>query len=179
MMKQVLDALRAHYDWVLIDTPPILAMADTAVLCPLVEGVVLVIGGREGDEAVRVRAPSTRCTSVGGKVIGVVLNKVNLERNSYYYSQYYGEYYRSYYAEKDSKSRATAEPETRLRPPRPHGARERRAGMTMGSRRLEPPMPRALCSGRSTTMRRAIAIGLAVLMALPAGGVRSALRRLG
>jgi hypothetical protein len=36
---------------------------------------------------------------VGGKITGVVLNKVNLERNSYYYGQYYGEYYRSYYAE--------------------------------------------------------------------------------
>ena len=31
------------------------------------------------------------------------LNKVNLERNAYYYSQYYGEYYRSYYTEKPGK----------------------------------------------------------------------------
>ena len=67
---------------------------------------------------------------VGGKVIGVVLNKVNLERNSYYYSQYYGEYYRSYYAEKDSKSspprsRQALGPATAAA----RGARERRPGM--------------------------------------------------
>lgn len=97
-MKEVLNALREHYDWVLIDTPPILGMADTPVLCPLVDGVVLVIGaeisGRPGIE----RAVD-QIKSVGGKVTGVVLNKVNLERNSYYYGQYYGEYYRSYYAE--------------------------------------------------------------------------------
>jgi hypothetical protein len=35
---------------------------------------------------------------VGGKITGVVLNRVDLRRNSYYYGQYYGEYYRSYYA---------------------------------------------------------------------------------
>jgi len=45
---------------------------------------------------------------VGGKVTGVVLNKVNLERNSYYYSQNYGEYYRSYYAEGTSGRPSTA-----------------------------------------------------------------------
>jgi polysaccharide biosynthesis transport protein len=97
-MKQVLEALRTHYDWVLIDTPPILAMADTPVLCPLVDGVVLVIGA-EVSGRTHIQRAIDQVTSVGGKMVGVVLNKVNLERNSYYYSQYYGEYYRSYYAE--------------------------------------------------------------------------------
>ena len=61
---------------------------------------------------------------VGGKVLGVVLNKVNLERNSYYYSQYYGEYYRNYYAEGVSASRRADEtprkpaPRTTARPSR-------------------------------------------------------------
>jgi Mrp family chromosome partitioning ATPase len=36
---------------------------------------------------------------VGGRITGVVLNKVDLDRNSYYYSQYYGEYYRRYYGD--------------------------------------------------------------------------------
>ena len=107
MMKQILEALRAHYDWVLIDTPPLLAMADTPVLCPLVEGVVLVLAAEVATEAGGRCARSTRSQSVGGKVIGVVLNKVNLERNSYYYSQYYGEYYRSYYAEGAAQRRRT------------------------------------------------------------------------
>ena len=97
-MKQIVEALRSHYDWVLIDTPPILAMADTPVLCPLVEGVSWWSAPRSA--AGRPSSGrSTRSTGVGGKVVGVVLNKVDLERNSYYYGQYYGEYYRSYYAE--------------------------------------------------------------------------------
>jgi len=97
-MRQVVEALRAHYEWVLIDTPPILAMADTPVLCPLVDGIVLVVGAEVSSRPTIQRAID-QLQSVGGKIVGVVLNKVNLERNSYYYSQYYGEYYRSYYAE--------------------------------------------------------------------------------
>jgi capsular exopolysaccharide synthesis family protein len=98
MMKQILEALRAHYDWVLVDAPPLLAMADAPVLCSMVEGVVLVLAAEVATKPSVMRAID-QVQGVNGKVIGVVLNKVNLERNSYYYSQYYGEYYRSYYAE--------------------------------------------------------------------------------
>jgi succinoglycan biosynthesis transport protein ExoP len=104
-LRDILNALRGHYDWILIDTPPVLAMADTSVLCPLVDGLVLVVGAEQiARPAVQRAAEQIR--SVNGRIIGVILNKVNLERNSYYYSQYYGEYYRSYYAEKDELSRA-------------------------------------------------------------------------
>ena len=102
MMKQIIDALRAHYEWVLIDAPPLLAMADAPVLCPLVDGVVLVIAAESASKPAVMRAVD-QVQSVGGKIVGLVLNKVNLERNSYYYSQYYGEYYRSYYAESAAK----------------------------------------------------------------------------
>ncbi len=51
----------------------------------------------------------------------MVLNKVDLERNSYYYSQYYGEYYRSYYAEGATYRRA---------------AERRQAGTSSPSRRV-------------------------------------------
>ncbi len=113
MMKQVLEALRSHYEWLLLDTPPALAMADTAVLSALVEGVVLVLAAEQATRPSVARAID-QVHGVGGKVIGTVLNKVNLERNSYYYSQHYGEYYRSYYAEKSVRSRGTEEVARRL-----------------------------------------------------------------
>jgi exopolysaccharide transport family protein len=113
-MKQVVEALRSHYDWVLLDTPPILAMADTPILCPLVEGVILVVGAEVSGRPAVQRAID-QILAVGGKVTGVVLNKVNLERNSYYYSQYYGEYYRSYYADGAARH-ARDEAESRPRP---------------------------------------------------------------
>ncbi len=98
-MAEVVQALREHYDWVLIDTPPALAMADTPVLCPLVDGVVLVVGAEIGSRPTVQRAVD-QLLGVGAKIVGVVLNKVDLERNAYYYSQYYGEFYRSYYADR-------------------------------------------------------------------------------
>jgi hypothetical protein len=79
MMKQIIEALRAHYEWVLIDAPPLLAMADAPVLCPLVDGVVMVIAAESATKPAVIRAID-QVTSVGGKVAGLVLNKVNLER---------------------------------------------------------------------------------------------------
>ena len=100
-------------------------MADAPVLCPLVDGVVLVIAAESATRPSVMRAID-QVHGVGGKVIGVVLNKVNLERNSYYYSQHYGEYYRNYYAEGVSASRRADEP-TRKPAPRTTARPSRRA----------------------------------------------------
>jgi capsular exopolysaccharide synthesis family protein len=126
MMKQIIDALRAHYEWVLIDAPPLLAMADAPVLCPLVDGVVMVIAAEAATRPAVMRAID-QVNSVGGKVAGLVLNKVNLERNSYYYSQYYGEYYRSYYSSESKQKQGSSAPEARRPASRPPVRPARRA----------------------------------------------------
>jgi capsular exopolysaccharide synthesis family protein len=105
VMREIVRALKTRYDWVLIDTPPVLAMADTPVLCPFVDGVILVVAS-EASHRPAVQRAIDQLSSVGGSVIGAVLNKVDLKRNSYYYSQYYGEYYRSYYADAAEPKRA-------------------------------------------------------------------------
>jgi capsular exopolysaccharide synthesis family protein len=102
-MREIVAALRSCYDWVLIDTPPVLAMADTPVLCPVVDGVILVVSAEQSPRPAVLRSVD-QVQAVGGKVTGVVLNRVDLRRNSYYYGQYYGEYYRSYYAPSGSGS---------------------------------------------------------------------------
>jgi capsular exopolysaccharide synthesis family protein len=106
-MRDIIATLRKRYDWVLIDAPPILAMADTPVLCPFVDGVVLVVWAETCTRPAVERAVD-QVVRVGGKITGVVLNKVNLGRNSYYYSQHYGEYYRSYYAEQAAPESSAA-----------------------------------------------------------------------
>ena len=93
-----LHSLRKKYDWVLVDAPPILAMADTPVLCPFVDGLVLVVWS-ESSSRPALRRALDQVERVGGKLSGVVLNKVDLQRNAYYYGQHYGEYYRKYYGE--------------------------------------------------------------------------------
>ena len=169
-MKQVVEALRSHYDWVLIDTPPILAMADTPVLCPLVEGVILVIGAEVSGRPAIQRAVD-QITSVGGKVLGVVLNKVDLERNSYYYGQYYGEYYRSYYAEGASRQpRAAAGTEPPGASPRPaflSRPSSNVTGLTPVQAALEMPARKGLplLSFERFAMRQAAAVTLVGLLA--------------
>ena len=97
LLRDALCAQRKKYDWVLIDAPPILAMADTPVLCPFVDGLALVVWSETSSRPALKRALD-QVERVGGKLTGVVLNKVDLQRNSYYYGQHYGEYYRKYYS---------------------------------------------------------------------------------
>jgi succinoglycan biosynthesis transport protein ExoP len=113
-LREILAALRSHYDWVLIDTPPILAMADTSVLSPLMDGIAVVVGA-ESSSRPAVQRALDQIRSVNGHLIGVILNKVNFERNSYYYGQYYGEYYRSYYADRPEGPRTSSADARRVR----------------------------------------------------------------
>jgi polysaccharide biosynthesis transport protein len=108
-MTEIVAALKKLYDWVLIDSPPILAMADTPILCRVADGLIIVVAAEATSRPALQRAVD-QVASVGGKVIGAVLNKVDLQRNSYYYSHYYGEYYRSYYSEVAGRAAAGPRP---------------------------------------------------------------------
>jgi capsular exopolysaccharide synthesis family protein len=101
-LRDVLKQLRQSYEWVLLDAPPILTIADTAILCPSVDGLVLVVAAERTARHAVQRAVE-QVTTVGGRVVGVVLNRVDLERNSYYFGRYYGDYYRSYYQDAASR----------------------------------------------------------------------------
>jgi polysaccharide biosynthesis transport protein len=94
-LKDIIAVLRKRFDWVLFDAPPFVGMADAPVLGTLMDGIVLVTWAeRSGRPA--IQRSIDQISAVGGKLTGIVLNRVDLDRNSYYYSQYYGEYYRSY-----------------------------------------------------------------------------------
>jgi succinoglycan biosynthesis transport protein ExoP len=102
-MKDLFTLLKKRFDWILLDTPPLLGMADASVLAPFVDGLALVVTAERSTRPALLRGID-QIAAVGGKLTGVVLNKVDLERNSYYYSQYYGEYFRSDYASSKSDS---------------------------------------------------------------------------
>ena len=86
------------FDWVVIDTPPVLAVTDAVIIAQKVAGVVFVIGS---EMTRRVHAERALETLQNGRVrgIGVVLNRVDFDRNKYYYSRYYGYQYKSYYGQ--------------------------------------------------------------------------------
>lgn len=102
-MREFLNRLRAEYEWVVVDAPPFLAMADAAVLSPVVDGVILVVASERTPKSGLARVVD-QLGSVGGRIAGVILNRVDLERNSFYFGKYYGEYYRSYYSESGARS---------------------------------------------------------------------------
>ncbi len=86
------------FDWVILDTPPVLAVTDAVVLAPYVSGVVFVFGAEMTRLRLAERAVQTLMVSKP-RVVGAVLNRVNFDRNRYYYSRYYGYQYKSYYGQ--------------------------------------------------------------------------------
>jgi len=98
-MKTLLTNL-AHgpFNWIIIDTPPVLAVTDAVILAPMVNGVTFVVGAEMTRRRLAERAIEIVMQS-RPRYAAVVLNKVNFARNKYYYSRYYGHQYGNYYAE--------------------------------------------------------------------------------
>lgn len=98
-MRALLTGLETGpFDWVVIDTPPVLAVTDAVILAPLVGAITFVIGAEMTRMRLAERAVETLLNS-NPRAMLCVLNKVNFGRNKYYYSRYYGHQYKNYYAE--------------------------------------------------------------------------------
>ena len=96
MKTLIANVQKGPFDWVLIDTPPVLAVTDAVIVAPWVSGVVFVIGSEMTQRRLAERAVETLLTS-RPHVLGAVLNRVDIVRNKYYYSRYYGYKYKNYY----------------------------------------------------------------------------------
>ncbi|MGE3342007.1 MAG: GumC family protein [Vicinamibacterales bacterium] len=94
--KDFLASLKTHFDWVIVDTPPVMAVADVSIIAQHVSGALFVVGA-EMTNRHAARQAVQQLNNVHARLIGAVLNRVDLERNSYYYSQYYRREYTSYY----------------------------------------------------------------------------------
>ena len=93
-MRSALRELRRRFRYVLVDSPPLLVVTDATILSTLVDGVILVIESESTARGAVVRARRL-LESAGARVLGVVMNKVNLRHDGYYgYS--YRRYYQSY-----------------------------------------------------------------------------------
>ena len=82
-LKDVLDQLKEQYDHIVIDTPPSLSVTDAVVLSPRADAVVLVIrSGQTTKQA--LRRSRDILAQVSAKVVGVLLNAVDLSSPEYY-----------------------------------------------------------------------------------------------
>ncbi len=88
-MGAFLGSAKSEYAFVILDSPPLLALADSRILASLVDGVLLVVkSGATPREQVAQSQSSIR--SAGATLIGVALNNVNLHTNGYYGLGMYG-----------------------------------------------------------------------------------------
>lgn len=90
-MRGLVDGLRAKYRWIILDTPPVGAVADALVLSSLSDGVV-VVAGAEMVSRKAVLNTLHRIADTGARVLGVVLNRAQIAKHAYYYGHYYGHY---------------------------------------------------------------------------------------
>jgi capsular exopolysaccharide synthesis family protein len=94
--KDFMTSLGPYFDWVIVDTPPVMAVTDSSVVAHLVTGVLFVVGAEMTSRHVAQRALE-QLGHARAKFLGAVLNRVDLQHNSYYYSQYYRREYADYY----------------------------------------------------------------------------------
>jgi capsular exopolysaccharide synthesis family protein len=93
-MVEVIKKLGTHFDIVILDTPPLLAVTDALVLAPRVDGVILVIDPVKTKRGA-LRHAIEQLQQVKANLLGVVLNNVRINRSQYYYNRnyYYGKSY--------------------------------------------------------------------------------------
>src|SRR5436190_708236 len=87
-MRQALEYLRSQYDFVIIDTPPVLPVTDAVVLAREADAVVLVVKGH-GTPSALVREARDRLLMAGAPLLGVVVNDVDLNWGDLYLYDYY------------------------------------------------------------------------------------------
>ncbi len=91
-LDELIDNIKESYNFILIDSPPILAVTDSVVLSSKRIGVFLVIQGGITSKRICLRAKAL-LENVNANILGAVLNKVKVEGRygyEYYYQYYYG-----------------------------------------------------------------------------------------
>ncbi len=94
-LEELFAELRRQFDFIVLDSPPAITVADGMILAAHADGVMLVVhGGVTTRET--LKHTTKLMTSVSARLIGVVLNNVDIRSvdYKYYYTYYYGDYYR-------------------------------------------------------------------------------------
>ena len=104
-MKDMVAELKQRYDFVFFDSPPIMGVSDAAILASEIDMVIQVIQYRRYPQPMNIRAKQM-IEKVGGTLIGIVLNNINMSQDEsyYYYSGYYHGYY--YYSKNEEEQNA-------------------------------------------------------------------------
>ena len=102
----LLAALVNEYDWVVLDSPPVIAVTDATLLADRVSRVVVVIAAEMTSTPVAKRAVR-QLLRANARIAGAILNRVRVDRHRYYYSHYYNRKYETYYGQDQGSSGGT------------------------------------------------------------------------
>ncbi|MBB6454525.1 capsular exopolysaccharide synthesis family protein [Salirhabdus euzebyi] len=86
-MNQFIELAKQHFDLVIFDTPPVLAVTDPAIVAKRCDGVLMVVRSKQ-TEYEAAKKSKEQLQQVGANILGVVLNDRELKDSNYYY--YYG-----------------------------------------------------------------------------------------
>ena len=93
---KLVEKLKEHYDWVIVDSPPVTFVSDSLILASVVDMIAMVIRHDDTDREVIKRA-LTSLRNVNSNIVGAILNGVDMgkayNREFYYGRYYYGRYY--------------------------------------------------------------------------------------
>ncbi|MEI6032685.1 MAG: polysaccharide biosynthesis tyrosine autokinase [Verrucomicrobiae bacterium] len=104
-MVELIEEVKGRFDMVFFDSPPILGVSDASVLCSAMDLTVVVVQHRRFPRAMLHRVKQS-VVNVGGTIIGVVLNNVDVRHDQHY--EYYTSYYNYYHkSDKDNKRKAS------------------------------------------------------------------------
>ena len=106
-MAEFLEKAKKEYDWIIIDSPPVMTVTDARILARVVDGIVFVIKSNQTTREGAKKAVSY-FSDVSDKILGTVINDVDFSRDKYYYQYYYQYYYRyGSYGEKETEKAST------------------------------------------------------------------------
>ena len=90
-MKEFVESLKEHYDYILIDAPPIGVVTDAGIISTYTDGCIFVVGANDVDIE-HAKIAKEKLESIGANILGTVLNKMEVTgTDNYYYNYYYQE----------------------------------------------------------------------------------------
>lgn len=82
-MQSFLSLIKEKYDYIIIDTPPITILTDAQILSKYSDGCIIVVASGRTDKEAAIRSKHL-LQNVNARILGVVLNKLNIPKNNYY-----------------------------------------------------------------------------------------------
>ena len=109
---EMMEKLRAAYDFIFVDLPPVGLISDATIVAPHIGSYIFVVRMKRSDYRL-VQSAADSIEKVGGKIAGIMINDVEELNSAYYYhgkrygrygkySRYYGRYYGKYYGKHNS-----------------------------------------------------------------------------